>query len=313
MIMKRLSILFVAASILLVASCSPETFSMNIEMRYPSRSGIDLTRKSMAVVAVDSGDASDTTFMSAVAEGFATKMEEEYYGGKSVIDIYRVPSISGSSVKSFAQDLIMDTNRDVVFLFDRTEFGGIATGDRKQNRLATNPDSAYITDAALPFRLKMSVYNSLDTLDKVYSYSGASSVRCDVYNDGTSSAVERNIWDSSVSEAVKVGSRAAANFLNTWKTETYTFYYFETLSSDWDEASQAAYEYRWTDAVRKWTSIFKNSSDSRKKACAAYDIATACYMLEEYPLALQWLDMADSLCSLSLSPGLRKRINSRIQ
>jgi len=309
--MKRIFIIF--AALALLASCSPETFTMNIEMRYPSRSGIDLTRKSMAVVAVDSGDASDTTFMSGVAEGFASRMETEYFGGKHAIDIYRVPEITGDGVKSFAQDLVLDTNRDVVFLFDRTEFGAVASGDRKQNRLAVNPDSAYVTETVLPFRLKMNVYNSLDTLDRVLAYSGSSSVRCDVYNDGTPNMVEKNFWDTSVSEAVKVGAKAAASFLNTWKTESYTFYYYETMGTAWDEASQAAYEYRWSDAVRKWTAIFKDSGDSRKKACAAYDIATACYMLGEYPLALQWLDMADSLCSLSLSPGLRKRINSRIQ
>jgi len=311
MIMKRLPILL--AALALLASCSPETFTMNIEMRYPSRSGIDLTRKTMAVVAVDSGDQTDTTFMTAVTEGFASRMEKEYFGGSPAIDIYRVPEITGSGVKSFAQDLVLDTNRDVVFLFDRTEFGNVASGDRKQSRAATNPDSAYVTETVLPFRLKMDVYNSLDTLDRVLSYSGSSSVRCDVYNDGTPGMVEKNFWDSSISEAVKVGERAAGNFLNTWKTETYTFYYYDTMGTDWDEASQAAFEYRWTDAVKKWTSLFQNTRDSRKKACAAYDIATACYMLGEYPLALQWLDMADSLCSLTLSPGLRKRINSRIK
>ena len=297
----------------IAASCSPETFTMNIEMRYPSRSGIDLTRKTMAVVAVDSGDASDTTFMSAVAEGFASRMEEEYFGGRSAIDIYRVPSIKGDGVKSFAQDLVLDTNRDVIFLFDRTEFGTVASGSSRQNRLAASPDSAFITDAALPFRLKMSVYNSLDTLDRVYAYSGASSVRCNVYSDGTPGMVEKNFWDSSAPEAAKVGSKAAANFLNTWKTEQYSFYYYETLATGWDDASQAAYEYRWADAVKQWTALFQNSSDSRKKACAAYDIATACYLLGDYPLSLQWLDMADSLCSLALSPGLRKRIQSRLK
>ena len=46
--MKRSTLLLGAA--LLLAACSPETFTMNIEMRYPSKCGLDISRKSMAVV-----------------------------------------------------------------------------------------------------------------------------------------------------------------------------------------------------------------------------------------------------------------------
>ena len=50
-----------------------------------------------------------------------------------------------------------------------------------------------------------------------------------------------------------------------------------------------------------------------KKAAASYDIAMAFYLLEDYEMAAKWLDMADSLENLSLSKGLRKRINERLE
>ena len=54
-------------------------------------------------------------------------------------------------------------------------------------------------------------------------------------------------------------------------------------------------------------------ADPLKRACAAYNIATACYMMGDYHLASRWLDNADKLADLLVSEGLRKRINARIK
>ena len=52
-------------------------------------------------------------------------------------------------------------------------------------------------------------------------------------------------------------------------------------------------------------------TDPLKRACAAYNIATACYMMGDYHLAAQWLDRADENANLVVSAGLRSRINLR--
>ena len=54
--MKR-SILITGLFALALAACSPQTLTMNVEMRHPSKSGIDLSRKTMSIVYMDAGTA----------------------------------------------------------------------------------------------------------------------------------------------------------------------------------------------------------------------------------------------------------------
>ena len=48
--------------------------------------------------------------------------------------------------------------------------------------------------------------------------------------------------------------------------------------------------------------------DFLQASCAQYDTALACYMMRQYDLALEWLDLSDKTQVISLSEGLRKRI-----
>ena len=59
---------------LMLVSCGPTYFSLGVDMRLPSRSGIVLTGKNMSVTYLDNG--TDSLFMSSVAEGFAQALEK---------------------------------------------------------------------------------------------------------------------------------------------------------------------------------------------------------------------------------------------
>ena len=56
-----------------------------------------------------------------------------------------------------------------------------------------------------------------------------------------------------------------------------------------------------------------SSNDPMKRACAGYNISVACYMLGDYQLALEWLDLSDKENKLPISDALRKRISARKQ
>ena len=166
----------------------------------------------------------------------------------------------------------------------------------------------------MTFNTKVYVYDSMNKDDQVLTYNGSTAVRTELTPGEAFTQEKRieSIWKAMPELAAEVGRRSTANFVSTWLTEQYSLYYYDGIAADWDTPSQAAYEYRWTDAIKLWTGLLKTNSPERK-ACASYNIATACYMLGNYPLAIQWLDQADKECMLALSPGLRKRIQSKMK
>lgn len=132
--------------------------------------------------------------------------------------------------------------------------------------------------------------------DKVQLFSG-SSVAESTNTDGEVSAQG---WEA--------GKEIASAFEPQWKHEQYSLYYFE--SPEWYTALEKAHVFDWKSAMDIWMNYLQ-AKDQLKRACAAYNLATACYMLGDYELATRWLDYADENADLLVSSGLRKRINAR--
>ena len=84
--------------------------------------------------------------------------------------------------------------------------------------------------------------------------------------------------------------------------------YFET--EDWYRAMQYADALEWKEAIDIWLELL-DTNDMMKRACAAYNMALATYMLGDYDLAEQWLDRSDADNKLPMSDALRKRLETR--
>ena len=118
--MKRISIwLAIFFGLALLTSCGPTVYVMDLQMRRPSSSGYELGGKSLGVVYV-CPTAADTSYAKSFAESFAQTLDEDYFGGESRVDIYTLPYVSGAdySSRDTLVNLVMDTEKDVIFLFD---------------------------------------------------------------------------------------------------------------------------------------------------------------------------------------------------
>ena len=278
--------------------------TMSVDMRYPSVSGHDLSRHSMAVVCMDEGR-QDSLFNAALATGLAESLENDYFGGKESIDIYRIPV--DTVTLDLMHSLVMDTGADVIFLFTPPQIDSI--------RLTENApvDEAFMTVASIPFRSRMVVYDSMGKEDKLYPYAGKSVLRTAVFNNGfTAPEYLRSMALQRLApQAESAGKRFSTDFLPTWKTENYSMYYYPTWNDEWVEAAYHAMDYDWQKAVKEWTALL-NGGNEEKRACACYNIALAFHMMGDQKLALRWIDEADKIWPLTLSPGLRKRIQARL-
>ena len=305
----RKSIVFAGLCALALAACSPQTFTMNVDMRYPSKSGIDLSRKSMSIVYMDDGTA-DSTFNNALASSLARSLEADYFGGNEAIGVYKVPSDSVSL--ELMHSLIMDTGDDVVFLIGPPSFGEVSLGDNVAVKNPSGVDSAFVATALIPYNTRLFVYDSMDKEDKIKLFRGGSILRTKVYNNGVTAKefLQDEAMKAKDPGAELLGQQMSTRFVPTWKTEGYSLYYFDGWDEDWIDALNYAYEHKWTKAADLWMKRVSDSSIT-KRACACYNLVLAFYMMGDQSIATKWLDRADGYEELALSPGLRKRIEAR--
>lgn len=316
--MRRTSTLFltVTAVAAFLSSCAPQAFVMTSEMRMPSKSGLDLGGKSMAVAYLYGEDPRDTLFNNALANGFASRLEDDYFGGSSLIELFKLPRAAKGdySSKDSLVNLILDTGKDVVFLFDVPEFGIPNVGaPQKVSGDAVSPDSSWWSAAKLPFTTKLYVYDAMNKEDKVLGYAGSNNLSFNLFSDGKTDAgtLGREAWQSgaAVSEAGKAGAKAAASFLPTWKEDSFSVIYYDGAEPAWNKAAESAYAYRWKEAIDLWMTLL-GSKSREKRACAEYNIALACFMTGQPDLALEWLDRSDEDTPVSLSAQLRQKIKT---
>lgn len=305
--------MMVVSALFALVSCAPQAFVVSPEMRGPSKSGLNLAGKSMAVVYLTDGNPRDTLFNASAAGGFASRLEEDYFGGEREVGLFTARG--GDGVQYASKDslvsLVMETGKDVVFVIDIPELGIPSINDpvKVTGRVAPK-DSAYVSTASVPFNTRIFVYDSMGKEDKVYAFAGGRSVRVDVYSDGRTSKDDLmgRVWSNIASGAENAGYVAAKSFMSTWKSDDFYVIYYDASEDAWDKGAEYAYSYKWKEAIDQWMKLLDCRSDE-KKACAAYNIALGCFMCGQPSLALEWLDRSDSYTPVSLSKTLRLKIN----
>lgn len=308
--MKRLFCLILLAA--LAVSCGPSRHTIHVEMRHPSKSGIEFTGKNVAVVHLENDNPYSNGLTEGMADGLAYSLEQEYGTGEGSVGIYRMRVIPGGvySSRDTLVNLLIDTGSDVVFVVDTLATGAITMGGTTSVASATVRDSSYISTGNLPFTMNLYCFDAMNKDEKVYSFSGSSVAVPFAYSDGAqSAAVIRERAIASLPElGFEAGMTLSSSFKAQWKHEQYSVVYFET--PQWLRALDYAEMYEWKMAMDIWLQLL-DTNDMLKRSCAAYNLAVATYMLGDYYLASEWLDRSDADNELPLSDALRKRIDAR--
>ena len=301
-----------ASVLLALASCAPQAFVIRPEMRTASKSGLNLAGKSMAVVYLTDDQPVVNNFNASLAEGFAARLEEDYFGGAQEIGLFKMPAEPNVdySVKDSLVSLVMESGRDVVFLFDLPTLGEPVVGDfLKVAGRRRSPDSSYVSGVAVDFTTKVYVYDSMNKEDKVLPFNGTKTLSTEVYSDGNASKemIAARSLASIADIGNKAGSLAANTFLSTWKQDSFMVIYYDGAESAWNKGAEYAFTFKWDKAIEQWLTL-TSSKSAEKRACAAYDIALGCFMSGLPDLALEWLDRSDKDQPISISKDLRRKI-----
>ena len=272
---------FISISILavLLVSCGPSRHAINVEMRHPSRSGMELAGKIVSVISMDGEDERENLVCGNMADAFAKALEEGYGTGEGSVGLFCVDRNSDYTSRDSLVSLLMQTGSDVVFLMDVSSSGSM-------------------TSAGLPVKVSIYAYDAMDKEEKVKHFTGTK-------------VLVASTDEGLVEEASKTGKLVADPFESQWKQEQYSVAYYDTAK--WYESVIRAEQYDWKGAMDIWIELL-DTRDLMKKASAEYNIAVACYMMGDYYLAEEWLDRSDADNKLpTLSDGLRKRIEARKQ
>ena len=153
----------------------------------------------------------------------------------------------------------------------------------------------------------------MNKADTVYLWHGTRKVVTTVpYTSSlTRSDAADQFWTKLETPGEQFGKASAKIFKPTWKAEEFTFIYYDSPQA-WDTASQAAYSFKWKEAIEAWMTLL-NTNNPMKRSCAEFNIAQACFLNGEYALALKWLDRSDADYPVSLSTNLRKRIQKAMR
>ena len=184
----------------------------------------------------------------------------------------------------------METGSDVVFLFvPQMKPSETIVHEGKEQK-------------SYPMDLRLYAYDSLGE-DSVKQYLGTTSFIDPDPGSGLS--------EEGLKAAEGIGVAAAERFLSQWKTVQYSFYYVSSMRTAWDEATEAVSRLDWKEAVEKWMSLL-DSKGVLVRSSLEYNIATGLHLSGNNALALKWLELSEKDATMSLQPGLRKRIEAEL-
>ena len=71
-----------ALALMVFVACAPSKYTMHLETRYPSKSGLDLAGKNVSVIYLENGTEFKDGFSASMAESLAYNLEKDYDGLK---------------------------------------------------------------------------------------------------------------------------------------------------------------------------------------------------------------------------------------
>ena len=276
--MKRIFVILLTLAAL--CACTPQAYTLLYDMHYPGEAGFVLENKTMSVVYLNDGVRQDTSYVSSLASGFVKGLEKDYFQGEEAIPVFSVPKDPKGvyHAKDSLVSLMIQTDADVLFLFDAPTLRTSADGVSATSYL-------YVYDGLDRKR------DSVIVVPLTRQYPSGANLQ---------------------TAAASYGASAATLFARDVRTEYYSIIYYDT-ATPWIKALFQAADSDWEGAMNIWMDILSGSANDEQKACACYNMALGCYMLEDYGLALEWLDRSDKYQPISLNSSLRSKARALLK
>ncbi len=298
--------IFLLLSLFVVVACSPTTYTILIEKKTGNESPVDFKNGDFSIVTISKPGDKDSVLLSHTALGMAERMETDMELDKDAIPVFSISSDKiDISNKSTVPYLLFVGGSSKIIALDSLKVGDYIVL-RSETRNFFDDEYYFQTQVYLPFVLTLSVFNS-DSLTAEYRLRLDDSLSCTLLSDEVLDDVKAIAKvHSSLSGVFKdLGKEIGGSLYPQWVTLQRIIIAYQ--DEGWLKAYQYAHDFEWDKAMDIWLK-FTDSGSPKKSACAAYNIAVACEMLEMNDLANKWLDRAQSLYHFSEIDVQRKNL-----
>jgi hypothetical protein len=236
----------------------------------------------------------DSILINTVANGIKETLESSpvfEYADIPVFNIYSDTSMIDKDMPKDELNIISEqTGAKIIVAIEFTDISAQYIFEKsKQRPLVTSVN----------FVVKINAYDA-ETGNKEMKYIGKDNVMIPASYDGDGTYIPApKIEDARRITAEMIGRDFAKRIIPTWETaERLMFYdsYYDNNNSRLGKAYNAAMkEHDWSTAAKYWTEAIEESRTKSRQAQIMYNIALSCEMLENFNLAIKWLEKAKTL------------------
>lgn len=284
---------FMIFSVLAAVSCAPLTYTLPVEKRIQSADNVDFAGALPGVMALIHDDSADSTLMSALACGIAEGLEADLGLDSASVPVF-VMHGAGIDLGDSAQRQYFHAYTGVDFLIvaDSLSVGEFSV-EHVQEQAYVQSQFLKQTLVRLPYSVKVQVFN-VDSLPPVADLSESDVFEWSLMAESEIpelKAIEK--VNSELDEYFKtIGVTMTDGLTPRWETVDVSLYVYD--NAQWTEACRLAYLFEWEKAMNIWMEDAE-SPDTRKAACAAYNISVACEMLGMDDMAAEWKARSEKL------------------
>ncbi len=296
--MKKLILPFLIG-VLLITGCAPQAKYISLDVRSDVNKDILTNMGKIAVFPVVQSAQSDSTILINTAFGIAETIERDKGFESNSVNVFSIPKDEFSIIslndvdkrnqveykKQYANQLMLSSGADQHIYIYNFNLGRV-----NSTNISITEYGDRINNLELPFAVSIEIYSPLiDTLE----YSGIFSDTINIqhpYNRSSNTNSNKIITENIVEISKKIGEMIASDFTPQWTTQQRMVITYPD-NSNWEDAYQLAASFEWEKAIKIWMSHTK-SDNTVKASCAAYNIAIACELTEQYQMAKEWINFA---------------------
>ncbi|MDX9781420.1 MAG: DUF6340 family protein [Bacteroidales bacterium] len=306
---------------IVIQSCGPVVEFFNIDQRVPAEFQVDIIDRSIAVFS--STDAlkdsvviekerftSDSLIMLNMAIGLAEGLESNLKLDTGAIKVFNQTGSDRSELDnpSYIKSLSLNSASDLIFVIERLDMGIMQLYKLTGENPETNAGLTYVS---LPFNMEVGLYDGF-TGNPILRREVADTIYWEVITrmDLKDEVVASRLYSSMHEISKKLGSTFSSRFFDTWlPVERYLYTYD---ARPWSDAFRFSQEFKWKEAMDIWLNL-TDEATPLKRASAAFNLAVALEMMEEYNLALEWLDVAAKNYPLNGIPGYKSILEQKLE